>query len=209
MPDSSRPLILVQGRGGQGRDVLDALQAVGGNVLGVLDDSEPGPRVLGVPVLGPPSNWRQHLAPGIAFVLSHAPADRRAMAAEIRAAGGNVEGVVHPRATVSPYATVGEGAILLAGVVVAPDATVGPLSIINANCAIDHDCVLGEAVQFAPGVTLAGVVSIGDEAFLGVGASVMPGVRIGARAVVGAGAVVIRDVPDGATVVGNPAKARE
>jgi len=209
MPDSSRSLILVQGMGGQGRDVLDALLAAGGSVIGVLDDSEPGTLVLGVPVLGPPSSWRQHLAPGVAFVLSHAPADRRAMAAEIRAAGGTVAGVVHPRATVSPHAIIGEGAIILAGAVIAPDATIGPLSIINANCAIDHDCILGEAVQFAPGVTLAGVVSIGDEAFLGVGSSVMPGVRIGARAVVGAGAVVIRDVPDGVTVVGNPAKARE
>lgn len=34
-----------------------------------------------------------------------------------------------------------------------------------------------------------------------------PGLRIGRWAVVGAGAVVVRDVPDGATVVGIPARA--
>jgi sugar O-acyltransferase (sialic acid O-acetyltransferase NeuD family) len=201
-------LILVQGRGGQGRDVLDALQVAEANVIGVLDGSPPGSLVLGVPVLGAPGAWAQFAAPGRAFVLSHGPAERRALAAEIRAAGASIAGVLHPAAVVSPHATLGEGAIVLAGAVVAPDAVIGELSIINASSSIDHDCVLGAAVQFGPGVTLAGVVHIGDEAFLGVGATVMPGVKIGARAVVGAGAVVIRDVPEGATVVGNPAKPR-
>lgn len=208
MTQPTRSHILVQGRGGQGRDVLDAMQACGYHVAGVLDDAAPGSLLLGVPVLGAASSWREHALPGVALVLSHAPPERRSLAAAIRDAGGVVAGVVHPAATVSPHATIGEGAIVLAGAVVAPDAIVGPLSIINANCNIDHDCVLGEAVQFGPGVTLAGVVRIGDEAFLGVGATVMPGVTIGARAVVGAGSVVIRDVPDGATVAGNPARAR-
>lgn len=208
MSQSPRSFILVQGRGGQGRDVLDALLAAGHIVTGVLDDSPPGMLVLGVPVLGPASGWRTHAAPGVAFVLSHGQPERRALAAEIRAAGHQVATVIHPAATVSAHASIGEGAIILAGAVVAPDATIGPLSILNANCSVDHDCVLGEAVQFGPGVTLAGVVRIGDEAFLGVGATVMPGVTIGAKAVVGAGAVVIRDVPDGVTVVGNPAKPR-
>ncbi len=43
-------------------------------------------------------------------------------------------------------------------------------------------------------------------AALGTGAVILPGVTIGAGAIVGAGAVVTRDVPDGVTVVGNPAR---
>lgn len=206
MPEVDAEYVLVQGRGGQGRDVLDAMQVVGMRVRGVLDDQPPGTNVLGVPVLGPPESWRDQ-ADAI-FVLSHGPAERRAMAAELRAAGVRIGSIVHPRASVSPHAALGEGAIILANASVAPDARVGELSIINSNCSIDHDCVLGAAVQFGPGVTLAGVVTVEDEAFLGVGVTVMPGVRIGARAVVGAGAVVIREVPAGATVVGNPAKPR-
>lgn len=43
-------------------------------------------------------------------------------------------------------------------------------------------------------------------ASVGTGAVVLPGVVIGAGAMVGAGAVVTADVPDGVTVVGNPAR---
>lgn len=43
-------------------------------------------------------------------------------------------------------------------------------------------------------------------AAVGTGAVILPGVTIGAGAIIGAGAVVTKDVPDGAIVVGNPAR---
>lgn len=41
---------------------------------------------------------------------------------------------------------------------------------------------------------------------IGANATLLPGVVIGENALVGAGAVVTRDVPDGAVVIGNPAR---
>ena len=42
---------------------------------------------------------------------------------------------------------------------------------------------------------------------IGANVTLLPGIVIGANALIGAGAVVVRDVPDGAVVVGNPARA--
>lgn len=41
---------------------------------------------------------------------------------------------------------------------------------------------------------------------IGANATLLPGIVIGRDALVGAGSVVVRDVPDGAVVVGNPAR---
>jgi acetyltransferase EpsM len=49
-------------------------------------------------------------------------------------------------------------------------------------------------------------VRVGSCAFVGIGAQVIQCLAVGEGAVVGAGAVVLQDVPDGATVVGVPAR---
>lgn len=45
-----------------------------------------------------------------------------------------------------------------------------------------------------------------DDVTIGAGAVILPGITIGKGAFVGAGALVTEDVPEGATVVGQPAK---
>ena len=59
----------------------------------------------------------------------------------------------------------------------------------------------------SPGVkeTLEGP-TIMKGAKIGANATILPGITIGKCALVGAGSVVTKDVPDGAVVVGNPAK---
>lgn len=199
-------VIVVMSSGGQGRDVFDACVAAGMEIAGVLDDGDNAASLPDGVVLGPVRQWKRHLALDASFVLANGARQRRALGAEILAAGGSVATVMHPMAAVSPRARLEAGAIVLAGCVVAPEAVLGAYTILNANCAVDHDCVLGEAVQFGPGVTLAGAVTVHDEAFIGVGATLLPGVTVGAGAVVGGGAVVIGEVAPGSTVVGNPAK---
>ncbi len=50
---------------------------------------------------------------------------------------------------------------------------------------------------------------IGENVFIGAGAKVIGGIKIGNNVKIGANAVVNMDVPDGVTVVGNPAFIKE
>lgn len=104
--------------------------------------------------------------------------------------------------------------------------TVGDGVFMNFNCVIlDITSVtIGDRTQIGPGVQILAAdhprdaatrrkmlefgrpVSIGADVWIGGGAIILPGVTIGDGALVGAGAVVTRDVPDGASVVGNPAR---
>lgn len=49
-------------------------------------------------------------------------------------------------------------------------------------------------------------ITVKQGASIGANATLLPGIVIGRGAIVGAGAVVTKNVPDGAIVVGNPAK---
>ncbi|HNB54429.1 MAG TPA: serine O-acetyltransferase [Anaerolineales bacterium] len=95
---------------------------------------------------------------------------------------------------ISPGAEIGGGFYIAhpIGSVISPKR-------IGKNCTIIHSVTIGMRNEWA-------FPDIGDNVFIGAGARVLGGIRIGNNAVIGANAVVIHDVPDGATVVGIPAK---
>lgn len=117
--------------------------------------------------------------------------------------------IVHPRAFVASNALLGPGSQILAQSAVAAEAKLGRSVIVNTAASVDHECVVHDFAHLAPGARLGGEVEVGPGAFIGMGALVLPRIKIGAFATVGAGAVVTRDVPDGATVVGSPARPIE
>lgn len=123
---------------------------------------------------------------------------------------------------------VGSMTIIHTGAVIGCGCTVG------SHCNI-CDCVIGDRVSLQTACHITRGVAIEDDVFVGPGvitlndkltggplsfprilrgarvgggSVILPGVTIGRNAVVGAGSVVTRDVPDGATVVGNPARVR-
>ena len=114
--------------------------------------------------------------------------------------------VIHPRAIISPLATIGHNVLLMAGVVVTSNARIGSHVCVLPNTVIHHDVVVGDWSLIGASVTIAGGVVIEENCYVGSGTSVMNGLRVGKGALVGLGSNVIRDVPAGSTVAGNPAR---
>ncbi|UJF28817.1 acetyltransferase [Kaistella sp. 97-N-M2] len=111
---------------------------------------------------------------------------------------------IHADASVSKYAKVGSGTVIMAQAAVNPDAEIGMHCIINTGAVVEHDCKIADFVHISPNASLAGNVSVEEGVHIGIGASVIQGITIGKWATVGAGSVIIKNVPDYATVVGNP-----
>ena len=132
--------------------------------------------------------------------------DRIAIQQRFAARGLRVEAIVHPDASVCPTSRLGAGTQVLAQALVAADAQVGDACIVNHRASIDHECRVGHGVHLAPGATLCGLVTLGDNVMIGAGAVVLPRLSIGENSIVGAGAVVTRDVPADVVMVGNPAR---
>jgi sugar O-acyltransferase (sialic acid O-acetyltransferase NeuD family) len=116
--------------------------------------------------------------------------------------------LVHPRAYVSPLASLAPGVFVGAGCVVAAGAALGAHVYVNRGVTIGHDTLVGAFARLMPGCNIGGHVRIGAGATVGMGANVLQELDLGARCFVGAGSVVTRDVGAGQLVVGSPAKPR-
>ena len=139
--------LLILGAGGYGKTVADVAAQLGYDHIRFLDDSRTGPDILGTcaeyekfldrntelyPAFG--HNW-----------------NRMKWLNLFMEKGVSVPTLVHPRAYVSPTATLYAGVMVLPMAVVNTGVIVKPGCIVNIGALIDHDTVVEAGCHLAPG----------------------------------------------------------
>ena len=200
--------VIVFGSGGHAKTVIDILEKQKlYEILGVFTDDlgKVGPTFFDYPVLGKIDDFygsdKGILALGYNF-------KRYQVAEKILKVNPNFTFIkaIHPSAVIGRNVTIGDGTVVVGGVVINPSARIGNHCVINTKASVGHDVTVGDYSTIAPGATLGGFAVIGELSRIALGASVIQRITVGSGSLVGAGATVVRDIPDGVLAYGVPAK---
>jgi acetyltransferase EpsM len=208
MHHSDQQLIII-GYAGHAYVILDALNETARTVVGYCEHELKASNPFALDFLGPESGAkaRELLVHTPYFVGVGDNLLREKISIQQDEKGG-VAGlpVIHPSAIVSTFSNIDRGTFVGPRAVINAFAQIGRGAVVNTGAIIEHECSIGNFAHVAPGAVLLGNVSVGERSLIGGNAVALPGIQIGADCIVGAGAVVRENVPDGATVVGNPAR---
>jgi sugar O-acyltransferase (sialic acid O-acetyltransferase NeuD family) len=205
--------VVVLGAGGTAEDVVEFLNAPDGmsgySCVAVLDDDASllGQKLSGATVEGPLADVHHWPDAYLVDTLGSPRGFRKRpdIIAALSVSDERFLTVVHPQATVSPSATLGQGCIVYPHTLIGPGVTLGAHVIALSHSAINHHGHVGDFSILASHVALGGRVQVGRCCYLGMGSTVIQDGAIGDEVLVGMGSVVLRDIPPGTVVAGNPA----
>ena len=207
--------IIIFGTGGNCIDILDAIIEINRHsetyeVLGFLDDNSElwGKDIFGATVLGSLNSAGDY---DEAFFVNGIGSPNNFWKKKEIIDTANIpierfESIYHPSASVSNFATVGRGVVLLKNVSISSDLTIGNHVMVLPNSVINHDDCIDDYVSIASSVSIAGNVHLENHCYIGGGSSILGNLTVHQNALVGMGSVVIRDVETNTVVAGNPAR---
>lgn len=113
--------------------------------------------------------------------------------------------LIHPSVKVSPWISMGNGAIVCANSIITVDVEIGIQCQLNLATTIGHDCKIGDYFTTAPGVHVSGECVIGNRVYIGTGAVIKQGLTICDNVTIGMGAVVTKNITAPGVYAGVPA----
>jgi UDP-N-acetylbacillosamine N-acetyltransferase len=195
--------IAVYGRSGHGKVIADIAYAIGHTEIIWIDDNPTLPGAIGFETF-----LEEHRDTPVALGIGD-NAVRASLYAKLKEHDVPVLTLIHPSATISPSATMGEGSVVMPHAVVNADTSIGKGAIINTSAVVEHDNVIEDFVHISPNAALAGSVHIGKRTHIGIGASIIQQCRIGTDVLIAAGSAVTGDIPDHVMAAGIPAVVKK
>ena len=211
MKEPSKNIILIGG-GGHCKSCIDVIEQQGVyNILGILDKSKvKGEKIFGYMVLGGDEDIHLYENKNCYFLITIGQIKSSSLRKKIYdflvIKKLKLATVISPFAYVSSRSIVGEGSIVMHGVIINAGATIGSNCIINTGCILEHDVKVGESTHISTKAIVNGDCIVGNEVFIGSNSVISNQITIGDKIVIGAGTVVNKIISEQGIYVGNPVR---
>ncbi|ATP57949.1 transferase [Pedobacter ginsengisoli] len=158
---------VIYGAGGHAKVIVDLILEHNGTVECVFDDNvEENATFMSIPVLKYDPELYKHSKMIIAIGDNNV---RRLLAHKLK---HNFATIIHPKASVSEFALIGRGTVVLANAVVQAEVSIGDHSIVNIGACVDHEVSISDFVHIGP------LAYIGGAALIKNGVKIDPGVIV-------------------------------
>jgi sugar O-acyltransferase (sialic acid O-acetyltransferase NeuD family) len=202
--------IILIGGGGHCISCIDVIEQTGKyNILGILDVSEKvGQKVLNYPIIGTDQNINQYINESQNFLITvgqiRSSDPRRKIYNNIIQAGGKLPVIISPIASVSKYASIADGTIIMHHALVNASSKIGICCIINSKALIEHEAIIGDFCHISTASVINGQANIGERCFIGSNTVVANNTDVIADTIIAAGSQVLKNIEIPGTYIGHP-----
>jgi sugar O-acyltransferase (sialic acid O-acetyltransferase NeuD family) len=203
--------LLIIGAGGFGREVLQWIKDINKlkptwNILGFIDDNLNALDNLecDYKVIGTINDWKPKENERFVMAVAN-PKAKQEIVKNMKLKGAVFTSIVHPSASISAFAQIGEGMIMYPNSLITVNTKVGDFVTLLSS-SIGHDVEIDDYCTISSFCDITGGVKLGKRVFLGSHSTIIPKRKIGDDVYIAAGSVVMTNLKTGMRVYGNPAQ---
>jgi len=191
--------IILIGAGGHAASCIDVIEQEDKfKIAGLIGKREEvGRKVCGYNIIGVdndlPDLFKQYKSAHISIGQINTDI-RNNIYSQIKKIGFSIPSIISPNAYVSVHADIGNGNIIMHGVIINAGAKIGNNCIINTKALIEHDVQIEDGCHISTNSILNGNVKIGTGTFIGSSVCIKNNISIGKNCIIGMGLSVRRDV---------------
>lgn len=204
--------VYVLGIGHNTITTIDLLESCNIPILGLLhyNNERTGELYFGHPIIGCFEDFlTKESLQNKRFVLSMGDINiRKNLYNRIKSKGGIIPTIIHPRAIVSRYSSIGEGVIIMPGSIIQADTIIGDNTVITINSIISHSSKIGKHCFISGNSIIGAYIELEDCVQIGQSCTIVSGTAtsIGFNSTLGAGSVLRTNMKPNSIYLGNPAR---